>query len=409
MDTVLIPHKRFDKAAINAVGLGIVISMMFTQNLITSAKDLGIGSYTGISPALNSLIDDQEKREVEFANSINNKYKGSKIVDVEKGVKHVRMIRFYNNKPVRINVIELSTDVNGSLVVEPAIASDKLAAISKISKIAERENAIIAINGGYFKPQTGVPLGTLMIDKKVYTGPIYDRVAMGIFDESYEMARVKLKALVKTNIGDLKIDNVNQPRMLSTHTIVYTPDWGEVSPITPKYGTQLVVDNGKLVKISQDRVKIPENGFVIIGPAKKLVEFSKAKKFKMDLKINPEWKEVNHIVSGGPYLVRHGEIFVDMTAQKLASVGGRNPRTAIGYTKDNHLVMLTADGREGSSVGLTLMELAYLMKEFGCVNAMNLDGGGSTVMYIKGQIVNKPQERGGIPLSHTVTVSLRNS
>ena len=127
------------------------------------------------------------------------------------------------------------------------------------------------------------------------------------------------------------------------------------------------------------------------------------------MKINPEWKYVNNIVSGGPYLVRHGEIFVDMTAQKLSSVGGRNPRTAIGYTKDNHLVMLTADGREGSSIGLTLMELAELMKEFGCINAMNLDGGGSTVMYIKGQIVNKPQEKGGIPLSHTVMVSLRNS
>ena len=52
--------------------------------------------------------------------------------------------------------------------------------------------------------------------------------------------------------------------------------------------------------------------------------------------------------------------------------------------------MLTADGREGASIGLTLVELANLMKELGCVNAMNLDGGGSTVMYVKGKIVNKP-------------------
>ena len=69
----------------------------------------------------------------------------------------------------------------------------------------------------YFKPQTGVPLGTLMINKKVYTGPIYDRVAMGFFDNGYAMARVQLKANVNTNIGGLKVDNVNQPRMLSTH------------------------------------------------------------------------------------------------------------------------------------------------------------------------------------------------
>ena len=49
------------------------------------------------------------------------------------------------------------------------------------------------------------------------------------------------------------------------------------------------------------------------------------------------------------------------------------------------------------------------LEKYGAYNAANLDGGGSTVMYVKGEIVNKPQEKGGIPLSHTVTVSLKNS
>ena len=409
MDTILFPKQKIKKTATYAVGGFFVFCLLITQNLNISAKDLGLGTYTGISPTLNSLIEEQTKQEKVFNQEILYKYAGSKIVEVEKGVKHVRMIRFYNNKPVRINIIELSTGVNSNLNVIPAIASNTLASKSKISNIAQRENAIAAINGGYFKPQTGVPLGTLMINKKVYTGPIYDRVAMGIFDEGYGMARVKLKANIDTNIGGFKIDNVNQPRMLSTHTIVYTRDWGETTPISPKYGSQLVVDNGKIVKFTQSSVKIPENGFVIVGPTKKLETIAKAKNCKLDIKINPEWKDVNHIVSGGPYLVKGGEVFVDMTAQKLSAIGGRNPRTAIGYTKDNHLIMLTADGSEGSSIGLTLMELAYLMKEFGCVNAMNLDGGGSTVMYVDGKVVNKPQVQGGIPLSHTLTVSLKNS
>ena len=409
MDTTLITPLKNIKTVTNTVGLGIAICILFTQNLLISAKDLGIGNYTGISPTLNHLVEEQELLEKKFNQEVSYKYPSSKIVEVEKGVKHVRMIRFYNNKPVRINVIELSTGINSNLNVIPAIASEKLASRTKISKIAERENAIVAINGGYFKPQTGVPLGTLMINKKVYTGPIYDRVAMGIFDEGYGMARVKLKAMIETNIGGLKIDNVNQPRMLSTHTIVYTRDWGEVTPPSPKYGTQLVVEQGKLIKQTQDQVKIPEEGFVIVGPIKKLETIYGAKRLKLNLKINPDWKEVNHIISGGPYLVKSGEIYVDMTAQKLSSIGGRNPRTAIGYTKDNHLIMLTADGREGSSIGLTLMELAGLMKEFGCVNAMNLDGGGSTVMYVQGEVVNRPAVKGGIPLSHTLTVSLKNT
>ena len=68
------------------------------------------------------------------------------------------------------------------------------------------------------------------------------------------------------------------------------------------------------------------------------------------------------------------------------------------------MILVTADGREGSSIGLTLNELANLMKNLGCVNAMNLDGGGSTVMLIKGQVVNKPAVQGGIPLSHTLMI-----
>ena len=124
--------------------------------------------------------------------------------------------------------------------------------------------------------------------------------------------------------------------------------------------------------------------------------------------MNPEWKNVNHIISGGPYLIKNGSIYIDMTAQKLVAIGGRNPRTAIGYTSNNHVIMLTADGREGSSIGLTLNELASIMKELGCINAMNLDGGGSTVMYVNGQVVNKPPIEGGIPLSHTLTVHRKN-
>ena len=407
MDTILVnrlQRPQLEKTATSAAGIGIALCLMLSQNLLISAKDIRVENLTGISPSLNYIQERQKDQEVAFEQEITSKYKNSKVVSVEKGVKHVRMIRFYNNKPVRINIVELSKGVNEDLVIEPAIASGTLASKSKISNIANRENAIVAINGGYFKPQTGVPLGTLMINKKVYTGPIYDRVAMGIFDNGFDMARVQLRAQVETNKGGLKIDNINQPRMLSTHTIVYTSDWGEYSPPCPKYGVQIVVENGNATRMSYGSNRIPKDGFVIVGAEKNLNSIKDAKRFKLNVKINPEWKDVNHIISGGPYLIKNGDIYVDMTAQKLGSIGGRNPRTAIGYTRDNHLIMLTADGREGSSIGLTLVELANLMKELGCVNAMNLDGGGSTVMFVKGQVVNKPAVQGGIPLSHTLTV-----
>lgn len=405
MDTTLsLQRPAIEKAATSAAGIAVLLVFLVTQIPIISAKDTDIGSFTGLSPTIN-YIQGQKEQELIFDKEIRYKYAGGRIVDVEKGVKHVKMIKYFNGRPVRINIIELSKDVNSDLEVMPSIASDKLASRTKISKIAERENAIAAINGGYFKPQTGVPLGTLMINKKVYTGPIYDRVAMGIFDSGYGMARVQLKATLKTNIGGIKIDNVNQPRMLSTYTLVYTPDWGKTAPPCPQYGKSIAIQDGKLVAESCGSLEIPENGFVVVAPEKVLNPILKAKNFKLDIKMNPEWDGVNHIISGGPYLVKNGEIYVDMKAQRLSAIGGRNPRTAIGYTKDNHLIMMTADGREGSSIGLTLFELAELMKEFGCVNAMNLDGGGSTVMYVNGNVVNKPAIQGGIPLSHTLTIT----
>ena len=120
--------------------------------------------------------------------------------------------------------------------------------------------------------------------------------------------------------------------------------------------------------------------------------------------MNPEWKGVNHIISGGPYLVKENQVYVDITEEKLNSVGGRNPRTAIGYTQDGKFIMVTVDGREEASVGMTLSELAYFMKSIGAYNAMNLDGGGSSVMYCNGFTVNRPSVKGGIPLSNALVI-----
>ncbi len=399
---MILQRQPLEKTATSAAGIGIALILLLTQNLWISAKD--VIAMTGFSPTIVNLRERQKIQEEIFEEEIISKYKNFQITDVDKGVKHVKMTKYFNNKPVRINIVELSTCVNQNLSIEPAIASNTLASRTKISKIANRDNAIVAINGGYFKPQTGTPLGTLMINGKLYTGPIYDRVGMGIFDNHFDMARIQLKGEVKTNKGGFKIDNVNQPRMLATHTIVYTREWGENSPQTPKYGTQIVVENNRIVQITDNSVKIPENGFVIVGPQSKLSEIQTAKTAKLNIEFNPEWKNVNHIISGGPYLVKNGEVFIDIKEERLLAIGGRNPRTAIGYTKDNHLIMLTADGREGASIGLTLSELAQIMKNLGCINAMNLDGGGSTVMFVNGKVVNKPAVSGGIPLSHTLSV-----
>ena len=69
----------------------------------------------------------------------------------------------------------------------------------------------------------------------------------------------------------------------------------------------------------------------------------------------------------------------------------REPRTAIGQIDTLHYIVIVADGRQdGYSIGMTLPELQSLFVQYGAQTAMNLDGGGSTELWFKGQIINRP-------------------
>lgn len=419
MDTLIYHAENYElkKIAEIAVNVSIIGVLSLCQVLLPiHASNMKVAQVTAPdfdtsqikAKILNKISP--EVRQKNFDNLIRQKYPKALITDVTSGVKHIKLTKYYSGRPVRINVVEVDMQIAKDLELTPALSSNStLKSRRSITTIAKNNNAIVALNGTYFKPQTGVPLGTLMINEKMYTGPVYDRVAMGIFDNGFDIARVSLNASVTGSGKTIKVDNINQPRMLSTHVIVYTPEWGKYSPAAPKYGVGLQVTDDKITKASANAVEIPQNGYVISGPKSILYALLDKKDALLDIKTTPEWKGVKHIISGGPYLVKDGEVFVDMTAQKLQAIGGRNPRSAIGYTADNNIVLVAVDGREGSSIGMTLMELANFMQSIGCVGAINLDGGGSTVMYVNGKVVNKPQMNGGIPLSNAIILSKTES
>jgi uncharacterized protein (TIGR03382 family) len=98
------------------------------------------------------------------------------------------------------------------------------------------------------------------------------------------------------------------------------------------------------------------------------------------------------VVSGHPQLVKAGTAIT--TNPSSPACPTRNPRTAVGLSQDGHtLWMVVVDGRSTISAGMTCTELASLMKGLGAYKAINLDGGGSTTMYIRGSgVVNKPSD-----------------
>ncbi len=102
--------------------------------------------------------------------------------------------------------------------------------------------------------------------------------------------------------------------------------------------------------------------------------------------------EVEDAMSAGPNLVSNGKINItsDQEAFFGTSIPKTHPRTAAGYTKDGKLILMVIDGRQEKSRGVNLPELAHLMLELGCVEALNLDGGGSSTLVVNNQLINLP-------------------
>lgn len=112
-------------------------------------------------------------------------------------------------------------------------------------------------------------------------------------------------------------------------------------------------------------------------------------------------------IGGGPVLVRDGKINITYNQEIMWGSGvglsNRDPRTGVGFTSDKRIFLVTADGRQAKSEGVSLTELAEVFLSFQCTQAMNLDGGGSSAMAVNGSLVSSPSELRKVPSILAVT------
>lgn len=109
------------------------------------------------------------------------------------------------------------------------------------------------------------------------------------------------------------------------------------------------------------------------------------------------WK-MQTAVGGGPVLLQNGEIKITNEEElkfTAKAIHDKHPRTAMGYTKDGKLVILMVEGRNVNASGATLQQEAHILKDLGCVEALNLDGGGSSCMLVNGKETIKPSDKEG--------------
>ncbi len=293
-----------------------------------------------------------------------------------------------------------------------AQAMDEIAGAETTSSMAQRHGAVAAINGGYFRTTgivRGEPVGALTIGGKVLSEPVKNRAAVAVSDDGKQIraaiAHVTLKAELRANGKALfPIGGFNRPRE-KDELIVFTPEFHRTTLTAPD-GAEFIIERNRVaaVKDGAGSQTIPPGGFVVsaTGAAQEwalknlrrgsIVEVKTEVKTEPPFAFNPDF-----ILGGGPQLIAVGKkVFADETARYSDSLyRQRHPRTAIGWRADGKLILLTVDGRQKISVGMTMDELASLMLELGCVEAMNLDGGGSTAMVVKNKIVNSPSDPTG--------------
>ena len=258
---------------------------------------------------------------------------------------------------------------------------------------AKENNAVAAINADFFAAKKGEAGRGSAVGVEIRDGKLYSSASVaeamntlykltgknGFFIDAFTFDIT----LTAANGNQDKIKLINKYDDL-TGIVMYTSDWAEKSVGSVGGVIEVSVDKNGIVteKVTESEpIIIPEDGYVLSAHMSYntflLDNVQVGDKISVDVKSTPDYEKIETAVGGGGVLVRDGIVQTSFSH----NVSGRNPRTAIGLDETGKKVTLVVvDGRRNEAKGMTQIELAELMKEHGCFNALNFDGGGSSAM-----------------------------
>ncbi len=246
------------------------------------------------------------------------------------------LYRGYNPKiPIKAWVVVIPNKKKNKIKI---LVSDDQDGLDTPEKFAAKSNAIVVINGGYFSKS----------ENTVH------------------------------HIGLLKTDN---------------------QLIEPASGT--VIRENIRYNVTRGAIGIYDNGDIDIGWAS--TKNDSIFQWSMPIKNRPgkpgilnhsnaKFWDVSYAMHAGPILIANSELYVTSEEEVFFNtpVDGVQPRSAVGYNNNGDIIMMVVDGRQVDSRGVYLKELALLMSQFKCKEALNLDGGGSSALFVDGNLVNRP-------------------
>jgi Phosphodiester glycosidase/SPOR domain len=339
---------------------------------------------------------------------------------------------------------------------EPVLANDVVVDRERLSAISARHGAVAAINGGYFVigDNDGTPgdlAGTSILNGRLVSEAVDGRTDLllrrhgaavsALWDRRWVQAADDARRLLdgeNRRPGLIRAcggEGGDVPTTLPLHDITCT-DPDELVHFTPVFGAAtetgpgaeaVLDDRGRVVARREPRGgAVPADGSVLAGTgdaADWLRRHARpGTRISVRTALRDERGELSlarglGVLNGGPRLLRRGRIDITAAAEGFDHPGDpgfyyafglrRNPRTMAGVTRDGRLLLVAVDGRApGYSAGLNFEEQALVMRALGAGDAVNLDGGGSTTMTVRGNVVTRSSDAAGErPVADAIVVT----
>ncbi|NJM45623.1 MAG: phosphodiester glycosidase family protein [Alkalinema sp. RU_4_3] len=300
-------------------------------------------------------------------------------------------------QPINLQWLELDPRTPG-LRLRPVIPNGpEIAGTAALATTANQAGAVAAINGGYFNRNNQLPLGAIKLDNQWRSGPILNRGAIGWDDNGrFSFDRLTLQETLVTPTTRTPINFFNSA-FVQGGLSRYSGEWGKTYSSLSDNEIALSVEGNKIGTVTElptagsNLTLLPSSNVLIARANRTLAStLTPGTSATIESTVSSEVGNLPQLVGGGPLLVKNSAIVLDAAAEKFspAFIQERAARSAIGRTASGNILIVAAQPLGGGK-GLTLGEIAQVMQQLGCVDALNLDGGSSTTLYLGGQILDR--------------------
>jgi hypothetical protein len=325
-------------------------------------------------------------------------------------------------KQVPRRTFVLRIDLREAVTLDVALSKRTLPARRVLSDVVRRAGALAGVNGDYSGNPVGNPVHPMAQDGDLLhtSGQLGTLFAVTRDESSTFFAKPDVHVtLTDPSSGMvLELDRWNQGAPVPGEIAGFSPLGGTLEPPPgntcsvrlqptggPVPGAEEGVDRDLVVDVAQcsEEPLTRDGGIVLSAPpatdeATQLLALLPGTPMRLHWTFG--WADVFDAVGGAPLMIEDGSF----TGQ-CNSACGPQPRTGVGVTANGEILLVVVDGRQRKwSLGPTMGEFARIMADLGAVTALNLDGGGSSTMVVKGEVVNRPSDGHERAISNAILV-----